>query len=443
MALFSFGYKRKIEGLKRLLDAQEYEKAALLANEIPVQKAKSAYELNLLGKAYKLNEEFLPARDIYVRSYEIRCSRTVLLEIMDCCLEIKDLEGAERYFDEYHRVVPEDRVTQYVYRYRIEKKKKRERHLLIAILEELKALEYIEEYAYELAKQYHKAGMVQECMNECNDIILWFGFGPTVERAKALLAYYRGEISLEEIKSAGARYQKELERRWQEEKQLEVQAEVQKEVLVEAYTEVQPEVQTEALPQEEVWEELQPEVQSQEELPEEIYMETAEEQAQGDYAEPVTEESQSLWEGEEREFELPEIDLSGISFDEDMTECQESGREQELQEMQETAGTEEFYVAENAVLETQNERLAELLKKKKFGLISLGCDKNNLLDYGWLDGKNVTATEKFLSYGAYTQTGDKKSGACVKRPGKGIFCTYRGSTDRQDNTGTFSDSPAV
>ena len=219
MALFGFGYKRKIEQLKQLLDAQNYEAAALLADDIPVQKVKTAYELNLIGKAYKCNEDFLHAKNVFGRSYEMRCSRTVLLDIMDCCLEIKDLDSAEKYFDEYHRVAPDDRVTQYVYRYRIEKKKKRERHLLISILEELKALEYIEEYAYELAKQYHKAGMKQECMNECNDIILWFGFGPTVERAKALLAYYRGEISLEEIKSAGARYQEELNQRWQEEKQ--------------------------------------------------------------------------------------------------------------------------------------------------------------------------------------------------------------------------------
>lgn len=372
MALFSFGYKRKMEELKRLLDAQEYEKAALLAKEIPVQKAKSAYELNLLGKAYKWNEEFLLARDIYVHSYEIRCSRTVLLEIMDCCLEIKDLEGAELYFDEYHRVVPEDKVTQYVYRYRIEKKKKRERRLLIAILEELKALEYIEEYAYELAKQYHKAGMIQECMNECNDIILWFGFGPTVERAKALLAYYRGEISLEEIKSAGARYQMELEQRWQEEKQLEVPAEVQEEVPVEADTEVQPEMQIGVQPQDEVWAEIQPEIQPQEEPQEEMNVEMTENPGQEEtYAEPVNEESQSPWEDEEREFELPEIDLSDISFDEDRTERQEVRREQESQEMQETTGTEEFYVAESAELETQNERLAELLKKKKISAMEI------------------------------------------------------------------------
>ena len=103
MALFSFGYKKKLEELKQQLDVQDYEQAALVADEIPVQKVNTAYELNLIGKAYKYNEDFLQAKHVFVRSYEMRCSRTVLLEILDCCLEIKDLEAAEQYFDEYHR----------------------------------------------------------------------------------------------------------------------------------------------------------------------------------------------------------------------------------------------------------------------------------------------------------------------------------------------------
>ena len=207
MALFGMGYKKKIEELKQYLDEQNYEQAALVADDIPVKRLKSAYELNLVGKAYKCNGDFLQAREAFERSYEVRCSRPVLIDIMDCCLEVKDPDSAEKYFDEYHKVAPEDKITQYKYRYHIEKRKGRERRLLIMILEELKALDYVEEYAYELAKQYHKAGMVEECMRECNDIVLWFGFGPTVERAKTLLAYYKGEISLEDIKSAGARYQ--------------------------------------------------------------------------------------------------------------------------------------------------------------------------------------------------------------------------------------------
>ncbi len=336
MALFSFGYKKKIEEVKQLVEAEDYEAAALAADDIPMQKVKSAYELNLIGKAYKCNGDFLQARNAFERSYELRCARAVLLDVMDCCLEIRDIEGAEKYFDEYHKVAPEDKVTQYMYRYRIEKKKGRERRLLIMILEELKALEYTEEFAYELAKQYHKAGMAQECMNECNEIILWFGFGPTVERAKTLLAYYRGEISLEEIKSAGVRYQSELTRQWQEEMlqtaQKPVQEEVQNESSEESYA-------TEAAITEESEGTEEPIEEIEEEEPENPVEETLED--------TVDEEDSE----DEEDFVLPEIDITGLSFDE---KTEESSR-----------CDAELYAPEAEPMETFNEKLAELLKNKQ------------------------------------------------------------------------------
>lgn len=328
MALFGLGYKKKVEELKQQLDEQNYEQAALTADEIPIKKLKSAFELNLVGRAYKCNGDFLQARDAFERSYEVRCSRPVLLDVMDCCLEVRDLDSAEKYFDEYHKVAPEDKVTQYKYRYLIEKKKGRERRLLITILEELKALEYIEEFAYELAKQYHKAGMAEECMQECDDIILWFGFGPTVERAKALLAYYKGEISLEEIKSAGARYQAELERQWRAEK--------------EAAQQPQPKPVEEAGPAEEA--------------PAEYAEEAAEEDAFKEAA--VAEEPEN--------FVMPEIDLSGISFEEEAVSESVAEQEETLQEN--SRAEEELYIPVADNIETTNERLAELLRKKKVSI---------------------------------------------------------------------------
>ena len=203
MALFDFGSKKKFEELKKCLDEENYDAAVVIADKISLHKAKSISELNLLGKAYKKHDDFLLAKDFFERSYEQRCSRTVLMDLMDCCLALKDVESTERYFNEYQKLVPEDKVTQYKYRYEIEKKKGRDRNLLIMILEELKVLEYLEEYAYELARQYHEAGRKQECINECKELILWFGVGDSVERARILLAYYRGEISLDEVQSEG------------------------------------------------------------------------------------------------------------------------------------------------------------------------------------------------------------------------------------------------
>ena len=352
MALFGFGYKKKLDDLKHYLDEENYDAALKVANTIQVQKVKSAYELNLLGKAYKKAREFQQAKELFELSYEMRCSRTVLLDVMDCCLETKDLEGAEKYFDEYHRVAPEDRITQYMYRYRMEKKKGRDRRLLITILEELKALEYIEEYAYELAKQYHKAGMVQECMDECNDIILWFAFGPTVERAKALLAYYRGEISLEEIKAASARYQEELERQWREEKEKQAEEAAAGEDASEAAGEEQEETAEEAGSTEE-------EIVCSEE-PEEDMEEYIEETEDAEYMdeEEAPEEEETEDTDAEEEFELPEIDMTGISFD-DMAETEvfrESNEENVRHE-------EELYVPSADAIGTSNERLADMIAK--------------------------------------------------------------------------------
>lgn len=318
MALFNFGYRKKIEELKRQLEEQNYEQAAVVADEIPMKRLKSAYELNLVGKAYKCNGDFLQAKEAFVRSYEIRLARPALIDIMDCCLEIKDIESAEKYFDEYQKVAPEDKITQYKYRYRMEKRKGRERRLLITILEELKALDYVEEFAYELAKQYHKAGMAQECMNECNDIILWFGYGPTVERAKTLLAYYKGEISLEDIKSAGERYRAELERKQKEENR------------------IQPE---------EVAAEEPADIRQKEEEYED--------------AEVIKEQPE-----ETNDFVMPEIDMTGISFEE---------------EQENTRIAEELYIPEEVSAEIANEKLAELLRKKKV------CIPETLKNFGRME----------------------------------------------------------
>jgi len=352
MALFGMGYKKKIEELKQYLDEQNYEQAALVADDIPVRRLKSAYELNLVGKAYKCNGDFLQAREAFERSYEVRCSRPVLIDIMDCCLEVKDPDSAEKYFDEYHKVAPEDKITQYKYRYHIEKRKGRERRLLIMILEELKALDYVEEYAYELAKQYHKAGMVEECMRECNDIVLWFGFGPTVERAKTLLAYYKGEISLEDIKSAGARYQAEAERRRQEE-----QAEREAAATEEEATKTE---ETETL------QETAPVYEQTQEA--EAIREKTEEYTEEDTA-PVVQEQES--DTEPDDFVMPEIDMTGISFEEESASgMKELTKEEELEEnLQENSREEEeLFIPEADMVETTNEKLAELLKKKRVSI---------------------------------------------------------------------------
>lgn len=360
MALFGMGMKQILEEIKTYLEEENYEAAAEAADRVSVNRVKTASEFNLLGKAYKKNEDYLQAKEMFERSYAERCSRVTLLDLMDCCLETGELEEAEKWFDEYHRISPEDKTTLYVYRYKIEKRKGREKRLLLAILEELKAVEYLEEYAYELAKVYHKLGMAEECMNECRDIILWFGAGATVERAKALLAYYKGEFSLEDIKNAGERY---LARR-QEEGEDDIEPE---------YAE----------------EEAQPEYE--EPSAEEFGNESPEE-----YEEEVFEEEQEALEDTE---ELPEIDLSGLGFS-----------EQEAVPDQNQRGEDELFEPFYVLQPVTNAKLARLLSEKKVSLLEemKNFERMEQVHKQLVKSLELVLTDKEKAY--FVVTGEKKTG---------------------------------
>ena len=361
MGLFGMGIKQILEEIKLYIEEENYEAAAEAADRISVNRLKTASEFNLLGKAYKKNGDYLQAKEMFEHSYAERCSRVTLLDLIDCCLETGELEEAEKWFDEYHRISPEDKATLYVYRYKIEKRKGREKRLLLTILEELKAVEYLEEYAYELAKVYHKLGMTEECMNECQDIILWFGAGATVERAKALLAYYKGEFSLEDIKSAGERYLARQQEEWGEEST--------------EYAEDGPEEDPEEQPEQV---ELSAEEFSYEE-PEEALWEA-----------PVEEEGQELLEDTEM---LPEIDLSGLGFPE-----QNKRDENEL--------FEPFYELHPVA----NPKLARLLSEKKVSLLEemKNFERIEQVHKQLVKSLELVLTDREKAY--FVVTGEKKTG---------------------------------
>jgi len=396
MALFGLGGKNTLDEVKRYLDEENYEAAAEAADKISENRLKTASEFNMIGRVYKKNEDFLHAKRMFERSYALRCSRVVLLDLMDCCLAIRDLEEAEKYFDEYHKLAPEDKVTLYAYRYKIERKKGREIHLLLSILEELKAIEYLEEYAYELAKLYHKAGMTEECMNECQDIILWFGAGVTVERAKALLAYYKGELSLEDIKTAGERYVAK-----QQEQSVQTGAETTEE-------------------------------EEEEEVPEEPADEesyASDEEAEC-FAKPDVPEQTEEPEEEERfedamEDELPELDLSGIFSEADVSAKETSREEKEL--------FEPFY--EEGKIE--NSKLAKLLRDKKVSLLAeaKNFERIEQVHKQLIKSLELVLTDREKAY--FVITGERKTGKTTLAFAL-VKILYRLGIVKYDRTATIS-----
>ena len=387
MALFGAGIKQLLDEVKTYLDEGNYAAAADAANRIPEHKVKTASEFNILGRAYKKNEDFLPAKRMFELSYAERASRVTLLDLMDCCLMTGNAEEAEKYFDEYHRVSPEDKVTLYSYRYKIEKKKGRDKELLVSILEELKAVEYLEEYAYELAKLYHKLGMAEACMNECRDIILWFGVGATVERAKALLAYYKGELSLEDIKTAGERYVASQQLR---------EAELLQE---EEYPDEEtPQYEGTDDPGECITEEETAELLGclmDPEEPAEI-MQEPESEPEIIAQEEVQAEEQEFFVREEQE--LPEIDLSGLGFEEEPEQEENIRDDKEL--------FEPFYKA----VPVENAKLAKLLKEKQVSILEemKNFERIDQVHKQLIKSLELVLTDREKAY--FVVTGEKKTG---------------------------------
>lgn len=189
----------KMEEIRTLYDAGELEAAKEAADNIRIDRVKDTADMFLLASLYRKCGEYETAKELLQRIYKKKANWRVLEELMEICLAEKKPEEAESYLKEYSRISGGD-PRNYIFEYRIGRQLHRPEEKLLPVLQTLKAEEYTEKYAYELAKVYHKLGREQECMAECSELILWFGEGTYVERAKALLAYYRGEISIEDIR---------------------------------------------------------------------------------------------------------------------------------------------------------------------------------------------------------------------------------------------------
>ncbi|MDD6035793.1 MAG: hypothetical protein PUC30_06335 [Lachnospiraceae bacterium] len=195
----------RLEEIRSLLENGEYEAAKEAADSIRKERLKDSADLFLLATVYRKCGDFVTAKDFLRRIYEKKVTWRVLEEMMEVCLAEKNPDEAEQYLRQYAKLSGGD-PRSYIYEYRIGRQKHRPDEELLPILQTLKAEEYTEKYAYELAKLYHKLGMERECMAECADLILWFGEGTYVERAKALQAYYRGELSAEDIRQGAQQY---------------------------------------------------------------------------------------------------------------------------------------------------------------------------------------------------------------------------------------------
>jgi len=188
----------KLEQIRKKVEEGDLETAQKIVDTMDVKKIKNILDINLIAEVYEANGKYEEARELYLKLYEKTHSRKSLFNLINIIIKLNDADEAQYYYEQYKRIAPDD-FYNYIFRYCIEKIRGASYDSLIGILEELKKQEYIEKWAYELAKLYYKAGMEAECIRECSDIILWFGEGPYVEKAKLLRSYYMGEADKEKI----------------------------------------------------------------------------------------------------------------------------------------------------------------------------------------------------------------------------------------------------
>ncbi|WP_313130117.1 tetratricopeptide repeat protein [Anaerocolumna sp.] len=200
----------KMQEIRRLVEEHQYIKAAHVVDTLELSKIKSLPDLSVIADVLIQNDRFDDALQVLSKVYAKSKTRRILYQLVDLSIRSKDVEEAEKYLLQYMKVAPQDSYR-FIFRYSIDKLKNEPYEVLIESLEELKEYDYVEKWAYELAKLYHKAGKKDKCVRECSDIVLWFGDGIYVEKAKLLKGYYVGEI--DPIRMLKATEKKEAEKR--------------------------------------------------------------------------------------------------------------------------------------------------------------------------------------------------------------------------------------
>ena len=182
------------------LEKKEYQKAMDIAESIDWRRVKNASMLNTVSEIYEYNGEFKKGRDILFLAFDrAPGSRKIVYRLGTLALKIKDIREATDCYEEFVKLAPKD-PNQYILKYKILRTQGAALSDQIAALEEFKKAEYIEKWAYELAKLYDEAGMIAECLEECDDLILWFSEGKYVYLAMELKMKYKPLTPLQQEK---------------------------------------------------------------------------------------------------------------------------------------------------------------------------------------------------------------------------------------------------
>ena len=179
-------YQVKLDQLKELVAEQDYDSALDLVQEIDWRRVKNIRTLCMVADVYETNDMLEDTKRILLLALKrASIGKSILSRLVELCLQMDDTAGASEYYQDFIKAAPRD-AARYLLQYKILKANQASLEEQIDALHDYKESEYTERWAYELAKLYDQAGMTQECIEECDDIILWFSEGVYVVKAMEL-----------------------------------------------------------------------------------------------------------------------------------------------------------------------------------------------------------------------------------------------------------------
>lgn len=244
--LDKYEYRVKTEQMLDYMEKKQYNKAMEIADTIDWRRVKSVSMLNNVSEIYEACGEIEKSRSILFLAFDRSpSSRKVVYRLGTLALKLNDIEEASECYEDFVKLAPKD-PNQYLLKYKILQARRAPIEDQIKALEDFKKEEYEEKWAYELASLYDKAGMSAECLEECDDLILWFSEGKYVYQAMELKMKYRPLTPLQKEKYENRNLMEEEEPEPEE----EVEEAVVQEVVDESESESEPEPEPEAVPEE-------------------------------------------------------------------------------------------------------------------------------------------------------------------------------------------------
>lgn len=181
-----YEYRVRAEEINALIDQGKYADAVKIADSIDWRRVKSVMMLCKISELYKMNRRYEESKEILLLAYERHPgARKIVYSLCELCIKLENVVEAVEYYKEFVQVAPRD-TGKYILQYRLYEAQDVSLEERIAVLEEYKRRDYRERWAYELAYLYHRIGLATRCVEECDELILWFGDGKYVVKAMEL-----------------------------------------------------------------------------------------------------------------------------------------------------------------------------------------------------------------------------------------------------------------